>query len=233
VIQFVNPIWLAAGAAIVVPVILHMWNHRRGKVLRIGSVELLTGGVQRMAWRRLVSQWLLLLVRCLLLLALAVLLARPVFRKGAGSKGWVLTMGTGGQVADSLVEAGWERQVFPDSNNYWQGFRVADRMAPAGVPFYIRTPGLARQFRGERQVTSREVRWEVYTPPDSVQRWVEAAWRLAGDSIRVVEGLSRATGTSYIAKTVAVADRPDSVVVGWLVCEGGGDGVAGFLQAED
>jgi hypothetical protein len=222
VIQFVNPIWLAAGAAIIVPVILHMWNDRRGKLLRIGSVVLLTGRAQRMAWRRLVSQWLLLLVRCLLLLTLAVLLARPVFRKVAGSNGWVLMVGVGGdilsaqqaggRVADSLVKAGWERHVFPDSNNYWEGFRVADRMAPAGVPFYIRTPGLARRFGGERPVTTREVHWEVYTAMDSVQRWVEA-WRLAGDSIRVVEGLSRATGTSYSTKTVAVMAGPDSVVV--------------------
>jgi hypothetical protein len=216
VIQFANPIWLAAGAAIVIPVILHMWNDRRGKVLRIGSVALLTGRAQRMAWRRLVSEWLLLLVRCLLLLALAVLLARPVFRRGPGSKGWVLTLGVEERVADSLVKAGWDRHVFPDSNNYWEGFRVADLIAPAGVPFYIRTPGLARRFGGERPVTMREVRWEVYPADpavDSAQRWVEAAWRLAGDSIRVVEGLSRATGTAYSTKTVAVAARPDSVMV--------------------
>jgi hypothetical protein len=222
VIQFVNPIWLAAGAAIVVPVILHMWNDRRGKLLRIGSVALLTGGTLRMAWRRRVSQWLLLLVRCLLLLASAVLLARPYFGSGGRVKGWVLTVGAGGGVAggmagglvaDSLGKAGWERHVFQDSNNYWEGFRMADRMAPAGVPFYIRTPAQARRFGGERPVTAREVRWDVYTPVDPAQRWVEAAWVVSPDSIRVVEGLSRATGTAYSAKTIAVAARPDSVVV--------------------
>ena len=212
-IQFENPIWLAAAATIVVPVILHMWNDRRGKLLRIGSVALLTGGALRTAWRPRVTQWLLLLLRCLWLVVLALLLARPVFRKGAGSKGWILTVGAGGWIADSLMKAGWERHVFSDSTNYWEGFRAADRMAPAGVPFYIRTPGLARRFAGERPVTAREIRWDVYTAVDSTQRWVQAAWSVAGDSIRLVEGLSRATGTSYSAKTVALMARPDSVPV--------------------
>src|SRR5579872_4843154 len=112
--QFLNPIWLAAAAAIVVPVLLHLWNDRRGKVLQVGSVELLAGGRRRMAWRRRVSEWLLLVVRCLLLVALALLMAGPVRRFAV--KGWVLG---GGRVADSLVKAGWERHSFRDSANYW------------------------------------------------------------------------------------------------------------------
>ena len=92
-IYLLHPAWLAAAAAIVLPVILHLWNDRRGKVLRIGSIQLLAGASRRMAWsRRLTQRWLLLL-RCLLLLALAFLLAGPYWRKdgaaGAG-KGWVL-----------------------------------------------------------------------------------------------------------------------------------------------
>jgi hypothetical protein len=198
VIQFVNPIWLAAAAVVVVPVILHLRNDRRGKVLRVGSVELLTGGVQRMAWRRRVSDWVLLLMRCLLLLALAVLMAGPVLRTGV--KGWVLGSG---RVADSLVKAGWEKHAFRDSLNYWEEFRLADREAPAGVLFYVRTPGLARRFGGERPVTDRDVRWDVDLAGDSVSRWTQAAWVVAGDSDRVVEGVSRATGTAFHARTVA------------------------------
>jgi hypothetical protein len=174
---------------------------------------MLAGEAMRMAWRRRVTQWLLLLVRCLLLLVLAVLLARPVIHRGAGSGGWVLTAGTSGWIADSLVKAGWERHLFPDSENYWEGFRAADRMAPMGVPFYIRTPGLARRFGGERPITAREVRWDVELPGDSVSNWTQAAWAVSQDSIRVVEGLSRATATTYSAKTVGRMARPDSVPV--------------------
>jgi hypothetical protein len=208
VIQFANPIWLAAAAAVVVPVILHLWNDRRGKVLRVGSVELLTGGVRRMAWRRRLSDWLLLLVRCLLLVLLAMLLADPVLRTGA--MGWVL--GTG-RVADSLVNAGWERHSFEDSVNYWEEFRLADRKAPAGVPMYVRTSGLARRFGGERPVTGREVRWEVIPPGDSVNRWTQAAWVVSRDSVRVVDGLSRSTETVFTPRMAGGSIGGDTSVL--------------------
>jgi Aerotolerance regulator N-terminal len=208
VIQFLHPIWLAATAAVVVPVILHWWNDRRGKVLRVGSVALLTGGAQRMAWRRRLSDRLLLLTRCLLLVALALLMAGPVLRNGV--KGWVLGAG---RVADSLVKAGWERHSFADSANYWAEFRLADREAPAGVAFYVRTTGLARRFGGERPMTDRAVRWDVDLAGDSVNRWTQAAWVLPGDSVRVIEGVSRATGTSYSPRTVDASTGGDTSVL--------------------
>ena len=88
-IYLLQSAWLAAAAVIVIPVILHLWNDRRGKVLRIGSIVLLTGDSQRMSWTRRLSQWWLLLVRCLLLLALAVLLARHQRRLQALARQWV------------------------------------------------------------------------------------------------------------------------------------------------
>jgi hypothetical protein len=212
VIYLLQSAWLAAAAVIVIPVILHLWNDRRGKVLRIGSIVLLTGDSQRMSWTRRLSQWWLLLVRCLLLLALAVLLARPYWRGGlaAHGKGWVL-VGDGvpdarRMVVDSFVKAGWELHVLGDSGNYWNGFRMADRVAPAGVPFYVLTTALVQRFAGERPSTEREVHWEVYTPADSAHRWIQAAWLLPGDSIRVLEGGSRPTGSSFFAVSVAAKD---------------------------
>ncbi|HXO78162.1 MAG TPA: BatA domain-containing protein, partial [Puia sp.] len=75
--HFLQPIWLAAMAGIVLPVVVHFWNDRRGKVLRIGSISLLEGASQRKAWSRRISDWWLLLLRCLLLMALPMLLAGP------------------------------------------------------------------------------------------------------------------------------------------------------------
>jgi hypothetical protein len=56
-LQLLEPIWLAAAAAISVPVAVHLWNDRRGKVLLIGSVALLSGVNKRMAWSRRITQW--------------------------------------------------------------------------------------------------------------------------------------------------------------------------------
>jgi hypothetical protein len=134
-IHLLQPLWLGAMAAIAAPVILHFWNDRRGKVLRIGSISLLTGSSQRMAWSRRLSQWWLLLLRCLLLVLLAVLLAGPYWRQRADrKKGWVI-VGEEGLTVDSLVKAGWERHVMSDSGNYWNGFRAADSRRLQGCLF--------------------------------------------------------------------------------------------------
>jgi hypothetical protein len=210
-------------AAIAAPVILHFWNDRRGKALRIWSISLLKGASQRMAWSRRLSQWWLLLLRCLLLILLAILLAGPYWRRTGGAghvKGWVLedagaargggaAVGTAGEgraaaVIDSLVKAGWERHILRDSLNYWNGLRAADSEAPVGAPLYMVTTGLVQRFSGERPSTEREVHWDTYTPVDSIRHWIRAAWLSGPDSVRVLTGLSRSTGTNYSGETVAV-----------------------------
>ena len=226
-IYLLHPAWLAASAAIVLPVILHLWNDRRGKVLRIGSVQLLAGASRRMAWSRRLSQRWLLLLRCLLLLALAFLLAGPYWRKGGAAgagKGWVLEEGGGagvggdagagvggsraayGPLIDSLLKAGYERHVLDDSVNYWDGFRRADQAAPEGVPFYIFTAGLAQRFSGERPATEREVHWYTARAFDTVRHWVQRAWRMGHDSILVLAGTSQPTGSFYRVESFGDGD---------------------------
>ena len=93
-LQLLQPIWLAAMAGIAIPVIVHLWNLRRGKVLKIGSVALLTEASRRLAWSRRITQWWLLVVRCLLLAALAFFAGRAVLGEagcrgeGMGADGW-------------------------------------------------------------------------------------------------------------------------------------------------
>lgn len=221
-LQLLEPIWLAAMAGISIPVIVHLWNDRRGKVLRIGSVALLEGASKRMAWRRRITQWWLLLLRCLLLLAVALLLAGPYLQRRPHGKGWVLVLPAGGygvygQMIDSLVASGYERHVLKDTLNYWAGFVAADREAPAGLPFYVFTPGLVNRFGGTRPATSRDIHWEVYAPADSVARWTQRTWAWGRDSMAVLDGLSRATGTSWERRRVALAGPVDTAVLRYRV----------------
>jgi hypothetical protein len=207
-LHLLQPIWLAAMAAISVPVAVHLWNDRRGKVLRIGSVALLSGVTTRLAWSRRITQWLLLLLRCLLLLALAFLLAGPYWTRPAPEgKGWVLVEGAGGAYApviDSLVKAGYERHELAGGVNNWAGFREADSVALPGRDFYVFSTALAGRFSGPRPTTARPVHWEVYTPVDSVTRWVQSAWLSSVDSVTVLEGSSKATGTMWQRRVIPV-----------------------------
>ena len=199
-------------AGIAVPVLIHLWNDRRGRVLRIGSIDLLAETSRRPVWSARITEPWLLLVRCLLVTALALLLAGPYLRRRATGKGWVIVGGAGGpyvRMIDSLVAAGYERHGLADSVNYWDGFRKADREAPGELPFYMVTPGLARRFSGERPVSAREVHWYTYSPEDSVSNWVQEAWRDSG-TVRVLEGYSRSTGTVWRRRVRDGGTAPDS-----------------------
>lgn len=194
-------LWAMTG--VLIPVIVHLWNDRRGRVLRIGSVALLTGPrPRRVFWSPRLTEIVLLAMRCLLVMALAGLLAGPYVFRNALGRGWVLVAGRCA-TADSLVKMGFERHLIDSGVNYWEAFRRVDSVAPAGVPFFVFTPGLVSGFAGTRPVTSREVHWEEYAVGDSVREWVEGAYRVSADSILVVRGQSRGTGTFFRWERVA------------------------------
>ena len=120
---FLHPIWFFALAAISAPVAIHLWNIRKGKTLKIGSIALVTAASQKRSLSRRLSDVLLLLLRCLLLILLAFTLAMPLWRQNNNSsktKGWVLIPKDNVREAyqkfkpkiDSLANAGFEFHYF-------------------------------------------------------------------------------------------------------------------------
>lgn len=212
-LQLLFPIWLVSMAGIVIPVIIHLWNNKQGKVLRIGSIALLEKGSRRQARSSRLSEWWLLLLRCLLLLLLALLLAAPFWRissRQEKTKGWILgtkaaTRGaTYKNLADSLLKAGYEWHEWSDGE-YWDLFKAADLEAPATLPFYIFTSRRQIGFTGKRPVSGRIVHWFTTMPsPDSTNHWISRAWLCSPDSIRVLTGSSRLTGNIYQAQMLPV-----------------------------
>src|SRR5437868_2353594 len=91
-LQFSEPIWLFTAAAMSVPLLIHLWNLRKDKRLKIGSLLLITQSIQPTAKQVRLTEWLLLLLRCLLILLLAMLLSGPHWQNKPGNnqKGWVL-----------------------------------------------------------------------------------------------------------------------------------------------
>ncbi|MEN0052173.1 MAG: BatA domain-containing protein [Mucilaginibacter sp.] len=128
---FLNPIWLFAVAALSIPVAIHLWNIKRGKVLKIGSISLFDKAAQKSSRSFKLNDVPLFLMRCLLLMILALLLAGPIWQKhntATKSKGWLLipkeNIGESYRkfklLADSLIKVGYEFHYFNE------GFTKAD-----------------------------------------------------------------------------------------------------------
>lgn len=82
-----------ALAGISIPVIIHLWNQRPGKILKVGSISLIPEETKEYRRSLQLSDLLLLLLRCLLIGALAIALANPAWKKSttiSNQKGWIL-----------------------------------------------------------------------------------------------------------------------------------------------
>ena len=121
--EFSNPIWLLATAAVLIPVAIHLWNIRPGRVLKVGSTSLIEAASRKSSRSLNLLDILLLILRCLLLAFVAMVLAIPLWHKVAltgKAKGWVLipketlepTYKHFKPGIDSLVKAGYEFHYF-------------------------------------------------------------------------------------------------------------------------
>ncbi len=124
--QLLNPIWLFGVSGIIIPLLIHLWNVKKGKTLRIGSISLLGESSRQKARSLRLLDLLLLLLRCLLIIIASLLLAEPIWitmKNSEQQKGWILieeenfheTYNRFQKEIDSLVQAGNEFHLFePD-----------------------------------------------------------------------------------------------------------------------
>ena len=127
---FLNSIWLFALGALSIPIAIHLWNIKRGKTLKVGSIAIINYSQSKRSRSFKLHDLLLLLLRCLLLALLAIALAMPYLIKhiSAGSRGWLLiprenlaeTYRKFKPEIDSLTKAGYSFHYFN------KGFPQAD-----------------------------------------------------------------------------------------------------------
>src|SRR4051794_38226631 len=77
-LAFLQPALLWGLTAAGIPILLHLLQRRRYRVRRWAAMEFLRASVRRSSRRLRIEQWLLLLVRTLILICAALALARPV-----------------------------------------------------------------------------------------------------------------------------------------------------------
>jgi len=240
---FLHPIWFFALAAISIPVAIHLWNIRKGKTLKVGSIALITAASQKKTVSRRLSDILLLLLRCLLLVLIASVLAIPLWNRynSPKIKGWVLIPKESVKEAyqkfkpkvDSLISEGFEFRYFnkdfakadiskvladtmhyPNSDfSYWTLIQQLSGQIVPSLPVYIFTSNCATHFTGEKPQVSLNLHWQTYTSADSVSKWIEKAWLTNNGDIKVVEGNSNLSGISYKNYSIHSGDQSTDFAV--------------------
>lgn len=214
---FLAPFWLAALAALAVPVALHLWSRRGARPIRVGSIRLLTGSplATRRSWI-IQDPWLLAL-RCAVIAALALALARPFWTSKAPKPRSLALVAREvvdrEALVDSLRQAGLAVSVLEDdagrTPNLWTAVRRADRTASPGTRFVVFAPDRLRYFAGERPTLQSHVEWHTRA---AVQPGEAAPRAPAARTVVVFADQNRQDDARYVSAAFTAAGDATGIV---------------------
>ncbi|WP_312316243.1 BatA domain-containing protein [Stenotrophomonas sp.] len=227
------PLGLLALAALVVPLLIHLARRHHYAPLDFAALRWLRARAQPRQRIRF-DEWPLLLVRLLLLTALALLLAHPLLHGAATPTApWVVvTPGLTPPSVDEGSEGRWLAPGFPSLEQpaptgpqpLASLLRELDQAMPAGAALTVYVPDPMPGLDGERARLSRRVEWRsVRHPlPAPAAAAVAPQLRVAGAATdaqtqRALEALQRAWSQQPLPASLAGDEVPATGQVGvWL-----------------
>ncbi|WP_158796691.1 BatA domain-containing protein [Pedobacter sp. L105] len=257
-LQFLYPLGLLAAAGLIVPVVIHLWNIKNGKTLKVGSISLLGDPSNQRSRNFRVSDWPLLLLRILLILFIAFLLASPLFssRHAAAEKaGWVLVekqrfhelWPAHKKEFDSLRQKGYELRDFntgfskldwkdtatvfsvPVPLSYFALIRQLNTALAPGTSVYLYTGNRLNRFEGTQPFTALHLKWKTIPEKTGELTWLAATYKLNKGGVRKVTAYSSATGDSY--KTEDIKEATDTNKLQVLIFDAHQSVDEGYLKA--
>ncbi len=224
-IEFYYPLGLLAALGFGFPFALHIWVVKRRRVLQVGSVKLFGNTKKPRIQQLRIKNWPLLIIRCIIIILLAALLAEPYVNtseRETTERGWVLL---GAQheslldaaqrrLIDSLLANGYTLHAFePEfrkmaiqtandtvspAPDQFALIHQLNELLPANFPVVIFSRPQINQLIGDIPTTFLALSWYAFAA-DSANgvRFVTRAWKTAMDSIAIVAGTSNSLGTRF------------------------------------
>ncbi|OKL40929.1 BatA domain-containing protein [Pontibacter flavimaris] len=163
---FLAPYWLFAASAILIPIAIHLWNKRQGQTVKVGSLRWLEASASnRWSSIKLSSFWLLVL-RCGILILLAVALAQPVWQHQAQKQKGAKAIIVGEELLytsalepiiptiDSLLQRGYTLHTYTPEleqipQEVWQQMsnRTQDSTVASKYNYWSLLPTLAAKYK--------------------------------------------------------------------------------------
>jgi hypothetical protein len=226
------PLGLLALASLLVPLLIHLARRHQYAPLEFAALRWLRAKA-RPRQRIRFDEWPLLLVRLLLLAALAVLLARPLLQGApVPTPPWVVVApGVNPPALPAGSEGHWLAAGYPPLQDTAPAstqplaslLRELDQSLPKDTALTVYVPDPMPGLDGERPRLSRAVQWRpVATPVAAPVRNTTPQLHVAGtdgapSALRVLDALQRAwNGQALPAPRAAAAVPEDGQVGVWL-----------------
>jgi hypothetical protein len=124
---FLNPIFLWASLAVLIPIIVHLFNFRRPQKVLFSDISFVKEVKKSVVRRLRLRQWLVLAARCLAILALVAVFANPVWLRDGASARQV-----GNASVAVVLDNSYSMKAGNDKGDYWlQARKMADAVLAA------------------------------------------------------------------------------------------------------
>ncbi len=242
--QLLLPGALVAALAVALPIALHLWSRKPSRSVLFGALRWVPPDAERQAARVELTEPWLLAVRCLLLVLLALLLAKPVLNVFTNpdkiQPGWVLVAPSVLQqpnagllrILEDLRQEGHQvralqkgfaqidiaaKNVIADkreADNYWQLVQEALTKLPPDAPLWVYADAAAMHYGGARPALPARVNWQ--TLPVTDRQFFMAGAVSRADSVCMLLGFTDSSRVLYEKRTLAKSTLLDGVTfAGW------------------
>ncbi len=223
------PLYLLALIGLLVPVLIHLWSRNASSIVMFGSLRFLKETETRKARNLWPSQWLLLVIRCLLLAGLILVMAEWVRSTTGRSVDSVYLLDTRYKQADWLptfvdtltgsYEIRWIAEDFPYFDEEFKSV-AADYFSILSDPpildaarWIVISPVLQQDFRGSSKMLP--VRYEWIKPPTSPQEVQRLSYEKEGD-FRQVNATTDEWQTTYL---FSEGDSGEPITITFFITE--------------
>jgi len=221
-VDFLAPGLFAALLGIAIPLAIHLWNRKKGKIIRMGSIELLRETTHANVRRIFFSESLLFLLRMFTIILFTLLLTRPVWifqdKPSSTSDTWVLI---DPRLEDTTgLSSGWKQHnasrhvlaheftlykvdsLLPLSAtiNTWSLLRELAMIPDSPDSVIIYSYSFQRDFQGKRPLLPFATKWIILPFDKPEQQLIEAI--SSQQSLQLLQGISQEQSTRFVSHQI-------------------------------
>lgn len=230
--QLLSPVYLWALLGLIIPIAIHLWNRKEGRVIKVGSIQWLQASPSSRFSSIKFHDLLLFILRSLLILLLVLILTglqkTEYFTAKKKPVSWVLVEHSILQERfilqdiDSLKQIGYEARLlepgFPlmeeavshtQNNtiyNYWSLLKEVEKESPVPEHIIVYSRSYLKNFEGKRPVIAIDIEW--ITVPKKNENIFLAEALQTGDSVKLKIGITHESIT-YFEEIIAPVQNND------------------------
>ena len=213
--SFLNPTYLWTLLGLALPILIHIWNKKEGKTLKVGSIKLLSETDSSQTSSIKINELVLLFIRLILISLVAFILVEPQFKWNTQNAEIVYIIEPSLLLDEKITTIIDNLQTdeplrfllpgFPEAEistvdtlttkapNYWQLAKDMEQIKADSI--VILTKGLLSGIRGMRPEINNKIEWIIIDSEERTKQLIKATQK--ENQIQLISVHSNSQGLSF------------------------------------